>query len=56
MDYDIHLKKFIVTKRIEVPKSEYSYDAAVKMVIDLNEKYNPSWIYCDRGAGKLFAV
>lgn len=46
------MRKFIVTKRIEVPKSEYSYDAAVKMVVDLNEKYNPTWIYCDRGAGE----
>lgn len=53
LDYDINFKKFRVVKRVEVPKAEYSYDAAVNMIIDLNERYNPSWIYCDRGAGEL---
>lgn len=45
-------QKFKVIKRIEVPKAEYSYDAAVQMIVELNEQYNPSWIYCDRGAGE----
>ncbi|WP_139995234.1 hypothetical protein [Kurthia sp. Dielmo] len=52
MDYDIESKKFIVVKRIEVPKAEYSYDAAVNLIVELNEIYNPTWIYCDRGSGE----
>ena len=52
MDYDVVLQKFRVILRLETPKSEYSYDAAVKTVIDLNERYNPSWIFADRGSGE----
>lgn len=51
-DYDIKMGKFRVIKRIEVPKSEYSYDAAVNMIVELNNIYNPSFIYVDRGAGE----
>ncbi len=56
LDYDVNREKFKVIKRIEVPKAEYSYDAAVNLVVELNEIYNPSWIYCDRGAGEEIAV
>ena len=45
--------KFKVIKRIEVPKSEYSYDNAVNLIIELNEQYNPAWIYVDRGSGDV---
>ena len=44
--------RFRVIKRIEVPKSQYSYDAAVNLVVKLNDIYNPSLIYVDRGAGE----
>lgn len=52
LDYIPDLDKFKVIKRIEVPRGEYSYDNAVKKVIEVNEIYNPSWIYCDSGAGE----
>lgn len=52
LDYDIDLCKFKVLKRVEVPRSEYSYDAAVNLIIELNEIYNPSFIYCDAGSGE----
>lgn len=52
MDYDLIRQKFKVIKRIEVPRSEYSYDAAVNMIVELNDQYNPSWIYADRGSGE----
>ena len=52
LDYDVEKNKFRVTRRIEVPKSEYSYDNAVNLIVDLNRIYNPSWIYVDRGAGE----
>jgi hypothetical protein len=42
----------MVTRRIEVPKAEYSFDKAVNMIIDLNRIYNPSYIYVDRGSGE----
>lgn len=44
--------KFKVIKRVEVPRSEYAYDAAVNLIVELNDQYNPSWIYCDAGAGE----
>lgn len=52
LDYDIDREKFRVIRRIEVPKSEYSYDNAVNLIVELNNIYNPSWIYVDRGAGE----
>ena len=45
-------KRFRVMNRIEIPKSEYTYDNAINMIVQLNAVYNPSWIYVDRGAGK----
>lgn len=55
LDYDDQFEKFRVLKRVEVPKSEYSYDMAIKTIVKLNEIYNPSWIYVDAGAGEIFA-
>lgn len=52
MDYVPEEQKFMVIKRIEVPKAEYHYDAAVNLIVEINEIYNPSWIYCDAGAGE----
>lgn len=52
LDYDKDFEKFRVVRRIEVPKSEYSYDTAVNMIVELNKIYNPSWIYVDRGSGE----
>lgn len=52
LDYDIVQKKFKVLKRYEMPRSEYSYDNAINTIIELNEIYNPSYIYCDRGSGE----
>lgn len=52
LEYNIELKKFMVLKRYEMPRAEYSYDNAVNKIIELNEIYNPSFIYCDRGSGE----
>jgi hypothetical protein len=38
--------------RVEIPQSEFTYDNAVKKVIELNDIYNFDWIYCDAGAGE----
>ena len=37
---------------MEVPRAEYSYDAAVNLIVELNDQYNPAWIYCDSGSGE----
>ena len=52
LDYDTDFEKFRVIKRVEVPKTEYSYDNAVNLIVELNDIYNPSWIYADRGSGE----
>lgn len=51
LDYDINTRKFKVMKRIEVPRSEYTLDNAVEWIVKVNNVYNPSWIFCDRGYG-----
>lgn len=52
LDFNPQVNKFQVIKRVEVPRSEYSYDNAVKKIVELNEIYNPSFIYCDAGSGE----
>lgn len=41
-------------KRIEVPRGEYTLDNAVKKIIEVNDIYNPRWIFIDRGYGEVF--
>lgn len=53
LEYDMKFKKFKVLKRVEVPRAEYSYDAAINTIVELNEIYNPSFIYCDAGSGEI---
>lgn len=55
-EFDELLSKFRVAKRYEIPIGEYSYDAAVKKVIEINDIWNPQFIYADAGHGKVFAV
>lgn len=43
--------KFQVIKRFEIPRSEFTYDNAVKKIIEINEIYNPKFIYVDAGHG-----
>jgi replicative DNA helicase len=52
LEYNIKLNKFMILKRYEMPRAEYSYDAAVNAVIELNNIYKPAWIYSDRGAAE----
>ena len=52
LDYVPRFGRFMVVRRIEVPKAEYSFDKAVNMIIDLNRIYKPSYIYADRGSGE----
>ena len=44
--------KFRVIKREEIEQSEFTFDNAVKKIIEMNKKYKPDFIYCDRGHGE----
>lgn len=52
LEYDRDLSVFKVLKRYEMSRQEYSYDNAVNKIIELNDIYNPAWIYADRGSGE----
>ena len=52
LEYDQTFNKFRVINRTEIESSEFTFDKAVKKIIDLNAIYNPSYIYIDRGSGK----
>lgn len=52
LSYIKEFNRFMVINRIEVPRSEYQYDAAVNKIIEVNSIYNPAWIYVDAGAGE----
>lgn len=52
LDYDVIMQKFKVIKRVEVPRGEYTYDNAINKIVELNDIYNPSFIYCDAGSGE----
>ncbi len=52
LEFNDRLKRFMILKALSVPRSEYSYDTAVKMIIEFNRIYNPAMIYCDRGSGE----
>jgi replicative DNA helicase len=53
LEYNMKFRQFMILKRHEVPRAEYSYDTAVNTIIEFNEIYNPAWIYCDRGSGEF---
>jgi replicative DNA helicase len=44
--------RFQVINRIEIAKGDFTYDNAVKKIIELDSIYNPIAIYPDRGAGE----
>lgn len=55
-EFDELLKKFRVANRVEIPRGEFTYDNAVRKIIELNEIYDPKFIYVDAGHGKKIAV
>lgn len=50
-EYSLKDRKFKIIYREEIPRSEWTFDNAVNRIIQLNEVYEPEWIYIDRGAG-----
>jgi hypothetical protein len=51
-EFDELLKKFRVANRVEIPRGEFTYDNAVRKIIELNEIYDPKFIYVDAGHGE----
>lgn len=51
-EYDQLLKKFRVAYRAEITRGEFTLDNAVKKIIELNEIWDPKFIYIDRGFGE----
>lgn len=45
--------KFRLAYREETTREEFTYTNAVRRVIELNERFNPKFIYVDRGAGEV---
>lgn len=41
-----------VINRIEIPQNEFTYDNAVRKIVELDKIYNPFAIYPDRGSGE----
>lgn len=41
-----------VIDKILIPKSEYTFDNAINKIIELNDIYDPEYIYIDRGSGE----
>jgi replicative DNA helicase len=52
LEYNVIKEKFQVIKRVELARADYSYDNAVNTIIQLNDIYNPAFIYCDAGSGE----
>jgi len=49
---NINYGRFQVINRIEIPKGDFTYDNAVRKLIELDGIYNPFAIYVDRGSGE----
>ena len=45
LEYDPSFNKFRIINRTEIESSEFTFDKAVKKIIDMNAIYNPSYIY-----------
>lgn len=45
--------RFKVIQRIEIPISDFTYDIAVRTIIEMDALYNPRFIYADRGSGEM---
>lgn len=44
--------KYRIVLRQEIPQSEFALSKAVERVIELNELFEPKWIFIDRGYGE----
>lgn len=52
MEYDALFQKIKVAKRYEIPRGEFTFDNAVKKLIEIDEIWNPNFFYIDAGYGE----
>lgn len=53
VEYDPDIHKFKIINREEIPKSQFTLTNAVNKIVELNVKFNPHYIYVDRGYGEF---
>lgn len=53
VEYIADANVFAMFNREEIPSTEFTYDIAVKKIIELNEKYDYDYIYVDAGHGEM---
>lgn len=53
VEYISDLNVFAQFNRVEIPRTEFTYDIAVKKIIELNEIFNYDYIYVDAGHGEM---
>lgn len=51
-EFDPDYEKIRLIDRIEIEHAEFTFDKAVEKIIELDRKYQPEFIYCDRGYGE----
>lgn len=52
VEYNTQSGLYTVIQRVEIPRSEFTLDEAVRKIISLNEVYDLDYIYVDRGYGE----
>ena len=51
-DYMEEYQKFMVLRRIEIPRGDFTFDNAVNKLIEIDEIYDPDYFYIDAGSGE----
>lgn len=52
VEYIKDLNVYAQFNRVEIPRTEFTYDVAVKKIIELNERFDYDYIYVDAGHGE----
>lgn len=52
VEYIKDLNIFAQFNRVEIPRTEFTYDVAVQKIIELNNEFNYDYIYVDAGHGE----
>lgn len=50
--WDEDRMKFIVERRFEIERDEFTFDNAVQKIIEIDEIYDPNFLYIDAGSGE----
>ena len=53
LEYNKKLDLVIPFNRVEIPRHQFTFDEAVKKIIELNNLFDYDYIYLDAGAGRF---